>query len=88
MPKMITITARTRPTTEFPEGQEGEVQKLYPLNLAEAVQMHGELEVFKGFIRDRVIIDQRDARPVADSKNSDTPKPKKRLSVMDRLSQD
>jgi hypothetical protein len=80
MPKKIQIEARTK------NGERGVVEKEYPLSLAEAVQMFGEMEVFKGFLRDRVIIDQREARPVAD--NGEQPeKPKKRLSVFDRLQQ-
>jgi hypothetical protein len=80
MPKMIQIEARTK------SGERGVVSKNYPLNLDEAVEMFGKEEVFKGFIRDRVIIDQREARPVAVEENG-TEKPKKRLSVYDRLNQ-
>jgi hypothetical protein len=80
MPKMIQIEARTR------DGERGVVSKNYPLNLAEAVEMFGEQEVFKGFIRDRVIIDQREARPDKAVENGEV-KPKRRLSVYDRLNQ-
>lgn len=80
MSKRLTITAKTK------NGAEGDVLVDCPTSLEEAKEMFGELEVFKGFLRDRVIIWQRDARPVAD--NGDQPeKPKKRLSVFDRLSQ-
>lgn len=78
MAKTLTITAKTK------SGGEGDVVVECPTSLSEAVEMFTELEVFKGFLRDRVIIWQRDARPVAD--NGDQPeKPKKRLSVFDRL---
>lgn len=78
MPKKITIEAHTK------SGERGFVEKEYPLSLDEAVKMYGELEVFKGFLRDRVIIDQREARPVA-TKEGEVEKPKKRQSVFDRL---
>ena len=78
MAKTLTITAKTK------SGAEGDVEVSCPTSLDEAIEMFGKLEVFKGFLRDRVIIWQRDARPVAD--NGDEPeKPKKRLSVFDRL---
>jgi hypothetical protein len=78
MPKRIKIEAKTK------SGDEGSVLVDCPTSLEEAKEMFGELEVFKGFLRDRVIIWQRDARPVAT--NGDAPeKPKKRLSVFDRL---
>jgi hypothetical protein len=80
MPKKITIEARTK------SGERGFVEKEYPLSLQEAVKMYGEMEVFKGFLRDRVIIDQREARPVATVEDGE-PKPKKRQSVFDRLQQ-
>lgn len=80
MAKTLTIVAKTK------SGEEGEVRVECPQTLEEAVEMFGSLEVFKGFLRDRVIIWQRDARPVSD--NGDQPeKPKKRLSVFDRLNQ-
>jgi len=78
MPKKITIEARTK------SGERGFVEKDYPLSLEEAIEMFGKMEVFKGFLRDRVIIDQREARPVAESTDEE-PKPKKRQSVFDRL---
>lgn len=78
MAKTLTIVAKTK------AGDEGEVDVECPTTLDEAIEMFGKLEVFKGFLRDRVIIWQRDARPVAD--NGDQPeKPKKRMSVFDRL---
>jgi len=80
MPKKITIEARTK------SGERGFVTKDYPLSLNEAIQMYGEMEVFKGFLRDRVIIDQREARPAASTEDAE-PKPKKRISVFDRLQQ-
>ena len=81
MPKKIQIEARTK------NGERGVVEKEYPLSLNEAVQMFGELEVFKGFLRDRVIIDQREARPEKATPEGEVQKPKKRVSVFDRLSQ-
>jgi hypothetical protein len=81
MPKVITIEAKTK------SGERGFVKKEYPLSLQEAVTMFGELEVFKGFLRDRVIIDQREARPASEAGNGEDTKPKKRLSVFDRLNQ-
>jgi hypothetical protein len=82
MPKLIQIEARTR------NGERGVVTKNYPLNLAEAVEMWGgEREVFKLAVQSKIIIDQREARPVTE--NGDQPeKPKKRLSVFDRLNED
>jgi hypothetical protein len=78
MSKRITINAKTM------SGEEGSVLVDCPTSLEEAKEMFTELEVFKGFLRDRVIIWQRDARPVAN--NGDQPeKPKKRQSVFDRL---
>ena len=84
MAKKIVINAKTK------SGAEGSVEVDCPTSLTEAVEMEGggkagELEVFKGYLRDKVIIWQRDARPVADNGTSETPKPKKRLSVFDRL---
>lgn len=78
MAKKITIQAKTK------SGAEGSVEVDCPTSLREACEVYGELEVFKGFLRDRVIIWQRDARPVAES-NGEESKPKKRLSVFDRL---
>lgn len=78
MAKTLTIEARTK------QGDVGEVDVECPQTLEEAIEMFGKLEVFKGFLRDRVIIWQRDARPVVE--NGDQPeKPKKRQSVFDRL---
>lgn len=81
MPKTLTIEANTR------SGERGFVEVSCPMNLDEAVEMFGKTEVFKGFIRDRVIIWQRDARPVATKDADGNEKPKKRLSVYDRLNQ-
>lgn len=78
MAKTLTISARTK------SGDEGAVDVECPTSLDEAIEMFGKLEVFKGFLRDRVIIWQRDARPVVDNGDQDE-KPKKRLSVFDRL---
>lgn len=75
--KTLTIEAKTK------SGERGAVQVDCPQSLKEAIEVYGELEVFKGFLRDRVIIWQRDARPVAESNGEE--KPKKRLSVFDRL---
>lgn len=78
MAKKIVINAKTK------SGAEGSVEVDCPTSLREAIEVYGELEVFKGFLRDRVIIWQRDARP--DAENGDEPvKTKKRLSVFDRL---
>jgi hypothetical protein len=84
MPKLIQIEARTR------TGERGVVTKNYPLNLAEAVEMWGgEVEVFKLAVQSKIIIDQREARPEKMAvDNGEEPKPKKRLSVFDRLNQD
>jgi hypothetical protein len=84
MPKLIQIEARTR------TGERGVVEKLYPLNLAEAVAMWGgEQEVFKLAVQSKIIVDQREARPEKmAAENGEEPKPKKRLSVFDRLNQD
>lgn len=80
MAKKIVINAKTK------SGAEGSVVVDCPTSLQEATEIYGEMEVFKGFLRDRVIIWQRDARP--DSENGDEPvKTKKRLSVFDRLQQ-
>lgn len=73
--KTLTITATGK-------AGNGEVEVECPVSLKEACEVYGELEVFKGFLRDRVIIWQRNARPV--SVNGE-PKNKKRLSVFDRL---
>jgi hypothetical protein len=86
MPKTILIEARTRPTPEHPTGQRGFVEKEYPLNLQEAVEMWGEKDTFKYAVQTKVIMDQREARPVSDNGDSTEQKPKKRLSVFDRLS--
>jgi len=87
MPKKITIEARTK------SGERGAVEVIYPLSLEEAIELEskggtvdGKLEVFKGYLRDKVIRDQRDARPVA-VKDGEAEKPKKRQSVFDRLQQ-
>jgi hypothetical protein len=80
MPKKITIEAKTR------SGQRGFVEVVYPLNLQEAVELWGEKETFKYAVQTKVIMDQRDARPVASNGNETDPKTKKRLSVLDRLS--
>lgn len=79
MPKTLTIEAKTR------TGERGFVEVECPTNLQEAVQMFGEKEVFKGFIATKVIEWQREARPTAESNGAE--KPKKRLSVFDRLNQ-
>ncbi len=80
MPKTITIEAKTR------SGERGFVEVVYPLNLKEAVELWGEKETFKYAVQTKVIMDQRDARPTASNVAGDEPKPKKRLSVFDRLS--
>jgi hypothetical protein len=80
MPKLINIEAKTR------SGERGVVQKMYPQNLKEAVEMWGERDTFESAVKTHIIIDQREARPVDETVNGDeTPKPKKRLSVHDRL---
>jgi hypothetical protein len=84
MAKTLIIEARTK------SGERGAVRVECPQTLAEAVEMEGggtagELEVFKGYLRDKVIIWQREARPTVETDNGDDPKPKKRLSVFDRL---
>jgi hypothetical protein len=82
MPKLIQIEARTR------TGERGVVTKNYPLNLKEAVEMWGgEQEVFKLAVQSKVIIDQREARPEKSAEENGAEKPKKRLSVLDRLNQ-
>lgn len=82
MPKMIQIEAKTR------SGERGVVSKTYPCNLKEAVEMWGEKDVFVSAVKTHVIIDQREARPEDASPDNGEQKPKKRLSVMDRLAQD
>lgn len=84
MAKTLIIEAKTK------NGERGAVTVQCPTSLTEAVEMEGggkagELEVFKGYLRDKVIIWQREARPVAETGNGDDSKPKKRLSVFDRL---
>jgi hypothetical protein len=81
MAKTLTIEAKTR------TGERGFVEVECPENLAEMVQMFGERETFKMALSTKVIEWQREARPVAADGNSDQAKPKKRLSVFDRLSQ-
>jgi len=76
MAKTLVIVANTK------SGDQGEIEVECPENLEEAVQMFGKLEVFKGFLRDRAVIWQRNARPVADKQNGT---PKKRVSMLDRL---
>jgi hypothetical protein len=80
MPKTITIEAKTR------SGERGFVEVVYPLNLQEAVELWGEKETFKYAVQTKVIMDQRDARPTASNGSGTEQKPKKRLSVFDRLS--
>jgi hypothetical protein len=80
MPKTITIEAKNR------SGQRGFVEVVYPLNLQEAVELWGEQETFKYAVQSKVIMDQREARPDASNAPSNGEKPKKRLSVFDRLS--
>jgi hypothetical protein len=87
MPKMLTITATNKKT-----GKTGTVQVLYPLNLHEAIQMEskngsvdGEMEVFKAYLRDKAIIDQRSARPADEPVNGEDKPAKKRMSMLDRI---
>jgi len=77
--KTLTIEAKTR------TGERGFVEVSCPENLAEMVQVFGERETFKMALSTKVIEWQREARP--DAEKNGTDKPKKRLSVFDRLQQ-
>jgi hypothetical protein len=79
MAKTLTIEAKTR------TGERGFVEVECPENLAEMVKMFGERETFKMALSTKVIEWQREARPDAEKNGAE--KPKKRLSVFDRLSQ-
>ena len=78
--KKIQIEAVCRTT-----GERGVIEVDCPENLAEFVSTYGEKDTFKSALATKVIEWQRDARPVASKNGAD--KPKKRLSVYDRLSQ-
>lgn len=76
MAKLITIVASNK------MGEEATKDVLYPESLEEAIKMFGEKTVFVGFLKTKMIEDQRDVRPTKEAIKNGTGR---RMSVLDRL---